>query len=137
MKTTVLIFKPQFREPILAGTKRQTIRFPRKRAIEPGYRLSLRQWSGRPYESPQRIIGDAVCSAVVPVRIDWDGQLVIELHGRRLPYHQLEAFARRDGFASAFDMAKYWGEGMPFEGVAYQWGDFRPAKQDGEGREGE
>jgi len=63
-------FRARFREPILVGAKRQTIRADRKRHARPGEQLQL--YTGmRTRECA--IIARALCSQVMPVRIDVDG----------------------------------------------------------------
>jgi hypothetical protein len=125
----VFLFMPQFRGPIYAGTKCQTIRQTRKRPVYPGDALSLRQWSGRPYGSPQITLGTAVCEATMPVAIDWREGLWVRLNGETLGPEAMELFAVDDGFDGSREMALFWQahKGFPFEGTAYQWTDFEPA----------
>jgi len=104
-----LLFSPRFAPSVQAGTKRQTIRRPRKRPIRPGDQLSLRAWTGAPYRSKQRVLGVGVCQAVQPVTIGAD--------------FADDAEARRDGFTDAGDL-RQWFEathGLPFHGLRICW----------------
>jgi hypothetical protein len=123
----VILFMPRFEAPILAGTKRQTIRRERKRPISPGDELSLRRWAGMPYRSPQIILGRAECVAVKEVDIWSDGNfLLVNVGGFELSQRKVEAFARDDGFEDAADMHQHWANhnGFPFRGVVIQWEGF-------------
>lgn len=57
----VFTFKNRFEAPTLAGIKIHTVRGHRKdgkpRAVV-GERISLRVWTGRPYGSKQKLLGD-------------------------------------------------------------------------------
>lgn len=129
------MFKLRFREPILAGTKRQTIREPRRHPPRIGERISLRVWEGRPYASPQVILGTATFLAEIPVDIDWNPEegLGVILDSVTLDAEQLDDFARCDGFADAKEMDLFWqkNKGYPFVGSVYAWGDFKPAEEGG------
>ena len=104
----VILFMPRFHAAILSGAKRQTIRRPRKRPIQPGEPLSLRAWEGKPYRSPQRPLLDVVCSAVLPIAIQGGDALAIRLGSKWLSSRSVKDFARADGFADAADMAAFW-----------------------------
>lgn len=118
-----IMFLSRFKEPILAGTKRQTIRRPRKRPIKPGEPLSLRVWTGKAYRSPQEKLLDTTCSATFEIEILANGYRL----GRGLPLHTLplvlDEFARSDGFA---DWQEFIGHfdgfyGLPFRGTLIHW----------------
>jgi hypothetical protein len=123
---TVLTFQPQFAPLVRAGTKTQTIRAPRKRPIQSGDPLSLREWTGRPYMAPQRLLLEAVCTetAWVELNIDSAGEFYIGVNGVRvfLP-GQEDAFAVRDGFVDAGQMQAWFEKthGLPFEGTLIKW----------------
>lgn len=74
----VILFQPRFEPLILAGTKTTTIR-PTRRDGRPrarsGEQVSLRVWSGLPYRSPQREVGQALVTEVSGV--------IISRHTRR------------------------------------------------------
>lgn len=116
------MFKPRFARLVEDGSKRQTIRM-RARCV-PGDVLSLREWSGAPYRSKQRLLevpGPVVCSEVLPVVVHGGG---ISVGG-----HELSAFAMRvsallDGFYSVDEMMAFFsaGYGLPFTGEIIKWG---------------
>jgi hypothetical protein len=124
---TTLLFLPRFHAPILAGTKRQTIRGPRKRPIKPGDPLSLRGWSGSPYRSPQTVLRDVVCTSVEPIAIGLDDTLSpsIDVAGIEVPPARHDEFARADGFAAFADFEAHWSSKRSwfgvFEGVLIRW----------------
>lgn len=123
-------FQKQFAEPIIAGTKRQTIR-ARARA-KPGDRLQL--YTGMRTKACRKI-GDAVCRAIYPIILTIpDHHIRIEQSPRAIQYTsilQAEAFARMDGFADWAAMAAFFAKHYPgvevFEGVLHLWRDFTPA----------
>jgi hypothetical protein len=116
----ILIFTPEFEAAIRAGVKNMTIRPVPRRPLQPGDDLSLRAWSGRPYRSKQRVLGDVPCVAVLPVRLVDDD---VKLAGRSLPYAEAHRFACNDGFMSVGQMLDWFDalHGLPFEGVAICW----------------
>jgi hypothetical protein len=108
---TVLLFMPRFHAAILDGTKRQTIRRARKRPIEPGEPLSLRTWTDKPYRSKQRVLLEAECEAVLPIRLWIDGitgGLRIKLGDDELSARERMKFAKADGFESLGAMREFW-----------------------------
>ena len=116
-----IMFLKRFAPPILAGTKRQTIRPPRKRPIKVGDSLSLRIWSGEAYRSRQETLFDTTCSAVFDIAIRSKGYRLGK--GLPLPIMPLDDFARADGFEDwALFLAHFDGfYGLPFYGVLYLW----------------
>ena len=119
-------FKAQFRPPLLAGTKRQTIRADRKRPARPGEQLQL--YTGMRTRQCA-IVGRAVCLDTSPVRIDVDGGQIdawtIPWGTTRSPI-KMDAFAREDGFADWAEMREFWRREHPgapvFSGVMIRWG---------------
>ena len=125
-------FKPQFRPPILAGTKAQTIRAERKRHARPGEQVQL--YTGLRTRQC-RIIGTATCKDVVPVRIGVRDGFVD--YGRgvwNLPA-RLRDFARLDGFSDWPAMVTFWRREHPdvevFSGVLIHWSHFTAAAATG------
>jgi len=117
-------FRARLREPILVGAKRQSIRADRKRHARPGEQLQL--YTGmRTRECA--IIARALCSQVMPVRIDVDG-CRIEVGDREAamtsPGH-LDAFAQCDDFMEWPDMQTFWRlehpEAPVFSGILIRW----------------
>lgn len=124
---TVLMFYPRFWPLIESGAKCQTIRPVRKRPVNPGDALSLRAWLDKPYRSKQRVLREARCSAVLPIRIgagDDPGQpLWVKVGETILSLWALDELAKDDGFADRLDMGTWWRENryLPFGGVLIQW----------------
>ena len=124
-----IMFKDQWIDPILLGTKVQTVRPPRKIPIAVGDALSLRVWTGRPYASKQRTLLETHCTSVCEIAIDYGGivkepdKKFGQRMGSRLSVEDGERFARRDGFANFAEMCVFFGKmhGLPFRGVAISW----------------
>ena len=120
-------FQKQFIEPILAGTKAQTIRADRKRHARPGEALQL-------YTAMRtkqcRLIGRAVCGIVAPIKIDLRDHW-IDFPATGVRYTKtldLDFFARLDGFAHWTAMLAFWrqehGTAIVFSGVLIKWERF-------------
>ena len=121
-------FKQQFRAPILAGTKRQTIRADRKRHVRTGEQLQL--YTGMRTRQCA-IIGHAVCEGVTPVRIAVEaGSVWPSDPGCWTGTDFLDAFAWADGFADWSEMREFWRREHPsaslFSGVLIRWGALLP-----------
>ena len=116
-------FKQQFRGPILAGAKRQTIRADRKRHARPGEQLQL--YTGMRTRQCA-LIGRSVCEAVEPVRIGVEDGWIQVGQLMKLFRNLTDAFAQADGFADWPDMQAFWRRehpGVPvFAGVLIRWG---------------
>lgn len=119
----VLTFLPRFAPKVKDGDKLRTIRKPRKRPIKVGDKLSLRQWSARPYNSPQIVLREAVCRRVSKVTITGDAATVTGHGGAIVVIHDVDAFARLDGFDDWPDMVAHFSKkrGLPFTGVLIEW----------------
>jgi hypothetical protein len=120
-------FKARFAEPILAGTKRQTIRATGKRRhAKAGDALQL--YVGMRTKHCRKIIPDTTCVETAPITILFDDE-DDEAEGVILPGFGfpggLEGFARSDGFASWAELKAFWRENHPgvdqFEGVLIRW----------------
>jgi len=124
---TAYSFKPEFRALILDGTKRQTIRADRKRHARPGEQVQL--YTGMRTRQC-RLIGRAVCSSVMPVRIGVSDAWVDLGHGEARGQSFLDGFARLDGFANWANLAEFWRHTHPdtsvFSGVLIAWSGFVP-----------
>jgi hypothetical protein len=114
-------FKERFASAVANGTKRQTIRKARKRPIKPGDRLILGTWTGLPYRSKVRRLGDAPCTETYDILICEHGTVYV--NGRKLGWLRRFSFAAADGFASVDDMIAWFKEvhGLPFHGVVIRW----------------
>lgn len=127
-------FKTRFAAPILAGTKRQTIRADRKRHARPGEELQL--YTGMRTKHC-KLIGRAACVGVYPITIGLDAPLIGETHIqiRRGDLTEsfwggsLDGFARWDGFKDWADMRAFWKAEHPgadkFQGMLITWGGIR------------
>lgn len=128
-------FKARFVEPIRLGTKRQTIRAPRKgnsRHARPGEAVQL--YYGLRTRQCFRI-GDAICCGLVGVFLGLSCDEVL-LDGEAFRgVLALDHFAALDGFASWDEMKLFWDVEHPglseFEGSLVQWTDFRIGRQPG------
>jgi len=126
-------FNKGFAAPIRAGTKRQTIRLPRKRHARPGEELQL--FTGMRTKHCE-LIGRATCTGVHDVRLDFQaGSVTIDDVLTLTAPADLNEFAERDGFT--FDpnrllhrepwrfMRLWWAHVHPgldvFNGVLIRW----------------
>lgn len=119
-------FKRRFAEPILSGTKRQTIRADRRRHARPGEELQL--YTGMRTRQC-KLVGRSTCLSVEPVMLNFADYGVVKIGDRVLfSDARMQEFARSDGFASWSDMRDFWRENHgddKFEGVIIRWGDLR------------
>ena len=121
-------FKARFADPILSGEKQQTIRAHRKRHAYGGQILHL--YTGMRTRQC-RLLARAICQSVERIKIDVDGGSV---HFCRqvetIAGAELDAFARRDGFADWPDMQAFWRAEHPsiatFDGVLIRWDELLP-----------
>ena len=121
-------FKDRFADPILADEKRQTIRKHRKRHARAGEVIKL--YTGMRTRDC-RLLARAICQSVERIKIDVDGGSV---HFCRqvetITGAELDAFARRDGFADWRDMQAFWRAEHPsvsvFDGVLITWAGLLP-----------
>lgn len=119
-------FKAHFRDPILHGTKRQTLRNPRKRHAMQGEELQL--YTGM-RTSSCKIIGIATCVDVRVIRLDLEhGRIETPATGFALTTpDEIDGFAQMDGFTNWREMARFWEVNHPgvplWEGVVIRWRD--------------
>jgi hypothetical protein len=111
----VILFQERFAPLVAAGSKRQTIRKTARCKV--GDWVSLRRWTGKAYRSKQEVLRTDVCTAVMPVRIEWHAAYVgvVQVPGRDL--------AVQDGFKDWAEM-RAWFEavhGLPFLGWLIEW----------------
>jgi len=117
-------FQKRFAPRILDGTKDQTIRAPRANGhAEPGNALQL--YTGMRTRQC-RLIARTTCADVLPIKIVFRPVVEIEISGVRLDADDLDAFARRDGFADLDDLVAFWsGPKAPeihrFSGFVIRW----------------
>ena len=123
-------FKRQFRAPILALTKRQTIRADRKRHARPREEMQL--YTGMRTRQCQ-IIGTATCERVAEVRIGvTEGWYSVGGEHPFVSPPMLNSFAIRDGFSCWTEMRDFWLAEHPdtpvFSGVLIRWTNFVSGK---------
>ena len=113
----VRMFKPQFAPLVESGVKRQTVRPYPKRMPKAGDQISLREWTGKPYRSKQRVLREAVITEVSSVDITETG---IAVNSYAEP---CDDFAVADGFRDFFELRDWFKatHGLPFEGVVIKW----------------
>ena len=112
---------PQFVRLVEGGKKHQTVRGIRKRAPRPGHIASLREWTGRPYASPQRLIGERWIRDVVNIHFFPTRWIVIDGEPQDLAGE--EQFAILDGFDDRDSMWAFFSRhrGLPFVGHLISW----------------
>lgn len=115
-------FQQRFRESILAGTKRQTIRSERKRHARAGEALQL--YTGMRTRQCSLILR-TVCLDVAPVRLRFNRGAVVLSGVEITDPRDLDDFARADGFQDWRDLFTYWGvmhpQAVVFDGVLIRW----------------
>ena len=126
-------FNKRFAAPILAGTKRQTIRaHGKRRHAASGQTLQL--YTGMRTRSC-KLVARAVCLSTCEVRLLLATDLVrIDGKARYSFSRDLDAFAYRDGFANWGDLKDFWraehgSSVVDFEGVLVDWGDTAKAPE--------
>lgn len=120
-------FRARFVAPIEAGTKRQTIRAPRKRHAKPGEELQL--YTGMRTRAC-RLIRLATCRTVWPISLSMPraglGEIILGERFINDPSN-LDAFARADGFEDWWQMREFWRDAHgrdlpdPWSGVMIRW----------------
>lgn len=100
----LLGFKKEFRNMILSGEKRQSIRRVGKRSFRVGERLAM--YSGLRTKYCKRI-GESKITAIKVLEFEKNGTLLLD--GRILDRQSREDFAKADGFIS-FDNMIGWFE---------------------------
>lgn len=120
----VRVFKPQFAPLVESGVKCQTVRPIPKRMPQPGDRISLRMWSGKPYRSKQRHLRESVIVKVEAISLCDTGRgMLADIGNHTLTDEELNAFAAADGFNNAIEMFNWFDatHGLPFTGVVIKW----------------
>lgn len=100
-------FNPRFEVAVREGWKTQTIRAGRLRHAKPGELLQL--FVGMRTANCRRICEDVRCTDVMLITIDFDTEGEIDcIMTDHVTVRDLDAFAVRDGFTDASDMAAFW-----------------------------
>jgi len=122
-------FHKQFVAPIIAGTKRQTIRRERHARLDEVMRL----YTGMRTQHC-RAIGEAICQLVCPITLDFGAERIRYPFGLgmvTLFTPDLDGFAQLEGFGDWATMRTFWAEQHDavevFSGVLIRWSDFRVA----------
>lgn len=120
------MFKPRFAPLVKSGAKRQTIRPVPKRMPQIGDQESWREWTGRPYWTPQRELAKVKIIAVekIEMRRDILGTC-IQIHDiiitrqEWLAINGWKRFAEDDGFTSLRELFDWFAaeHGLPFNGI--------------------
>ena len=114
-------FQRRVAEPILAGTKRQTLRGSRKRHARIGEEVQL--YTGMRTKHC-RLIARATCNRVEPVHLDFlRPRILVGNLGLEFP-DQLDFFARFDGFQNFEEMQAFWHDVHSvalWEGILIGW----------------
>ena len=98
-----------------------------------GDSISLREWTGKPYRSKQRIIREATVTRTRRVEI-WPMAEVIALDGQKLGYDETLNFAQADGFVDHWDLFQWFTEEHgpdKFEGIVIYWQKRRSQRSGG------
>lgn len=113
----VRTFKPQFATLVESEMKWQTVRPTPKVMPRPGDLFDARQWTGLPYRSKQRKLGEWPIVRVAQCTINSQG--VIYVDGELAP----KGFAKADGFPSHAALCNWFRDthGLPFSGILIQW----------------
>lgn len=128
-----LNFKKQFAEDVEFGSKRQTVRAPRKDGRAHCKQGDIVKLYTGMRTKDCRLLGEAKVTRTEPVRIE---ATCMYLGGRPLPSaiysrDQLEItdneFAEADGFSGFTEMANWFDavHGLPFEGTVIYWDEPR------------
>jgi hypothetical protein len=115
-----LLSSSVFKDKILSGAKRQTIRAPRKIPIKVGDTLYM-WWKSR---SPQREkLGEANCTKTTPITIQKTKAILTYTDSGDYEIAHLDKFAQADGFDNWQQMIEFFDKthGLPFTGVLIEW----------------
>jgi hypothetical protein len=134
--TFVYSFRKEFAPAILSGAKSQTIRQVRKDGRRPRPGDLIRFFTGM-RTAYCRKLGSSIVTDCFTVYMDLEdlSARVIVLGGARLNFTDMEAFARLDGFDSAFAMLGWFQDAYRqsdtpvtgFNGFCVRWRPLRPA----------
>lgn len=113
----VRMFKPQFARLVETGQKLQTVRPIPKRMPVPGDLIDCREWTGKPYRSPQRKLKESEIICVGEIKVCPSSLLI---NNEFVPKNE---FAVRDGFSCYDEMTEWFQEthGLPFTGIVIAW----------------
>lgn len=110
-------FHERFAARVLAGTKRHTIRAPRKHPDQPGNVLHLYTGLRR---KGAKLLARVQCTSIDEITIGRWGEIAIG--GNVLSEEESETLARLDGFEDLASMLLFWDSRLPFHGQIIFWG---------------
>lgn len=116
-------FKPRFADLVESGSKLQTCRPTPRRMPKAGDKISLRQWTGLPYRSKQRVLRESTVVGWRKMTIH-PASSMINLDGYTLGFDEMLTFAQADGFADHWDMLAWFTEQYgsdKWEGIVIYW----------------
>mgnify|MGYP003669232294 CR=1 FL=1 len=138
----LLGFKKQFAPKILDGSKKFTIRNPRKR--EPKIGATLHMYTGLRTKNTEVISKEHTLKGIqlvdIYINIDakTEGYMDIKVDGRLLHFNEHPEFVKADGFEKTTDFATYWMKSIGFKNretdtwevsvtdlIMYHWTDLR------------
>ncbi len=107
-----------FKDKILSGAKRRTIRAPRKIPIKVGDRLYM-WWKSRSPKEKEKL-GESTCIRIAPITIT---ELGVSCEDIGVKCHCLDLFAKCDGFNNWQELIEFFEKthGLPFTGVLIEW----------------
>lgn len=125
----LLGFKRRFEGPILAKTKRHTIRGKRKRAPRVGEPCHCYV---DPRQKSMRLLGRWPCVRVQDIRFEnttgWHTGVRVTIDGHTLDLDECELLARSDGFQNWYEMIEFWNGRLDFHGDIIHWDPERPVE---------
>lgn len=118
----VRLFQPRFAALVATGDKTQTIRPVPKRMPKPGDIIDCREWTGKPYRSKQKKLGEFKIRSVEVVGFDTNYYGIVNEHATSYK-PLLHQFARADGFRDWPEMLEWFERehGLPFRGILIRW----------------
>ena len=133
----VRMFKPQFAPLVKSGAKRQTIRPTPKRMPKVGDMESWREWTSKPYRSPQVELAQVEITNVETITIDETADSFYlnlphrPLRGAFMNSSEWKAFAKADGFECILELIQWFKKthDLPFSGIVIQAKDLTNQKE--------
>ena len=118
----VRLFQPRFARLVEAGTKLHTVRATPKRMPKVGDRISLREWTGKPYRSKQRVLLESTITKLQKIEIVENGWTWLD-DVRMKTLRDCNDFAHADGFVGYSEMLAWFRDthGLPFAGIVIHW----------------
>lgn len=114
-------FQGRFADLVASGRKAQTIRAPRKDGRHAKVGDALQLYTGMRTRQCRKL-RNAVCQDVCDIRLEANRILTCKPQ-ELLALHDLDQFARHDGFANWSEMREWFAgtHGLPFRGVLIRW----------------